>query len=361
MKNLGVCFTLQRVEPILAKYFKKTNITYSTEELMNEKNILSSSFANPLLIQELFNAKQYLHNNYSSYKIYRNNVIPREFIFEGKHYKYHTFIKLIQSLKLCGINLQNIKSFYDICGAPGEWIRSLLKECPIERAYAISLYDKGIPYDSEIYCYKKLKIISPRDGDIYKIESLKESLESVEKVDLVCCDGGIAIRDLKINESLQALVYIHLIFAEFVYGICFTKEKTGTFICKVFDLLDNITVQIIMCATIFYKKIFIVKPKESRLVNSEKYLVCQKLEFDNDKDKLRLKLINELVECQKSNPGEIFDKSVLKEYLIKDFKESLININNYLIKNQAKEIYRVVNLCIQKNEKKKKKRNYSSA
>ena len=32
------------------------------------------------------------------------------------------------------------KSFFDICGAPGEWIRSLFNECPIERAYAISLF-----------------------------------------------------------------------------------------------------------------------------------------------------------------------------------------------------------------------------
>ena len=351
MKTLGVCYTLRSIEPILAKYYIKKNKTYSNKELITESNILNSSYADPLLIQELFNAKQYLHDNYSSYKIYRNIVIPRTFIFEGKSYKYHTFIKLIQTMKLCGINIKNIKSFYDICGAPGEWIRSLLKECPIERAYAISLYNKGIAYDEEIYHFKKLRIISTRDGNIYKIENLKESLTFVEKVDLVCCDGGFAIRDLKINESLQALVYIHLIFAEFVYGLCFTKAKTGIFICKVFDLLDDITVQILMCATIFYKKIFIVKPKESRLVNSEKYLVCQELEFNDDKDKLRIKLINLLIESQTSNPGEIFSKSVLKEYLIKDFKESLININNNFIRNQAKEIYRVVNLCIKKNER----------
>ena len=350
MKSLGVCFTLQPIESIIAKYYIKNHKTYSTQELINEKKILNSSYADSSIIQELFNAKQFLHDNYPSYSKYRNIIIPRKFIFEGKHYKYHTFIKLIQSLKLSGIDTNKIKSFFDICGAPGEWIRSLFKECPIERAYAISLYDKGLPYDKEIYSLKKLRIISPRDGNIYKIENLKESLTYVEKVDLVCCDGGFAIRDLKINESLQALAYIHLIFSEFVYGLCFTKPETGIFICKVFDLLDNITVQILMCATIFYKKIFIVKPKESRLVNSEKYLVCQELEFNEDKDKLKIKLLNELVECQNSNPGEIFEKSTLKYYLIKDFKESLININNHMISNQAKEIYRVVNLCIKKNK-----------
>ena len=107
-----------------------------------------------------------------------------------------------------------------------------------------------------------------------------------------------------------------------------------------------------MCATIFYKKVFIVKPKESRLVNSEKYLVCQELELDDNKYNLRNKLMNLLVECKNSNPGEIFDKPALKSYLIKNFKESLININNTLIKAQTKEIYRVVNLCIQKYKKK---------
>lgn len=352
MKTLGSCFILQPVESIIVNHYNKRHKTYTNKELIIEKKILNSSYVDSSIIQGLFKAKQYLHNNDLIYKKYRNKIIPRTFVFQGIHYKYHTYIKLIQSLLLCGINMKKIKSFYDICGAPGEWIRSLIKECPIEKAYAISLYNEGIPYDKEIYSFKKLKIISPKDGNIYKIENLQESLLFVEKVDLVCCDGGFSVRDLKINESLQALPYIHLILAEFIYGLCFTKEKNGIFICKVFDLVDDITVQILMCATIFYKKVFIVKPKESRLVNSEKYLVCQELEFNDNKYGLRNKLINLLVECKDSNPGEIFEKSSLKSYLIKNFKESLININNTLIRAQTNEIYRVVNLCIQNYKKK---------
>ena len=118
---------------------------------------------------------------------------------------------------------------------------------------------------------KQSKIISPKDGNIYNMENLTESINKVDKVDLVCCDGGFSLRDLNIIESLQSLALLHLIFAEFVYGLVFTKINTGIFICKVFDLLDNITVQILMCATILYKDVKIVKPKESRLVNGEKY------------------------------------------------------------------------------------------
>jgi 23S rRNA U2552 (ribose-2'-O)-methylase RlmE/FtsJ len=350
MKSPGFIFYLKPVDQDLVKHYLRKNKTYSNEELIKEKNILNSSYADQLLINELFEAKIYLEKNLFYYKQFRNSVIPNTYKFEGKHYKYHTYIKLIQSFMLCGINIKSITSFYDICGAPGEWVRSILKECPIRRAYAISLYEKGIPFDKEIYSFKKLKIISPKDGNIYKIENLEESLSCVKKVDLVCCDGDMSVSHLK-NESLQALAHIHLIFAEFVYGLCFTKVKTGIFICKVFDLFDDITVQILMCATLFYKKTYIVKPKESRLVNSEKYLICQELEFNDDKDKLRNKLINILVDCKDSNPGEIFEKKFLKNDSIKNFKESLIKLNNQILRAQTNEIYRVVNLCIKKYKK----------
>ena len=85
-----------------------------------------------------------------------------------------------------------------------------------------------------------LKIISPNDGNLYKIKNLLESLNYIDKVDLVCCDGGFNPRKLVRNESLQALVHVHLIFAEFVYGLYFTKINTGIFVCKVFDLCYNI-------------------------------------------------------------------------------------------------------------------------
>ena len=346
MNNIGSVFTLSRVSQSLVNKYLKTHKSYYNKELFLEQNISNSSYANKSLIKKLLDAKDYLEENYDSYSRYRNKIIPNTYKYCGKYYKYHTYIKLLQSFLLCGIDIQKIKSFYDICGAPGEWVRSLLKECPIERAYAISLYERGIPYDKDIYNINNLKIISPKDGDIYKIKNLQESLKYIDKVDLVCCDGGFNSRKFVFNESLQALVHVHLILAEFVYGLFFTKIKTGIFFCKVFDLLDEITVQILMCATIFYDKVFIVKPIESRSVNSEKYLLCQNLEFNDDKYNLRNKLVNLLVWCQNSNPGEIFDKNIISEDSIKTFKDSLIKINNIMISKQAEEIYRVVNLCI---------------
>ena len=351
MKNIGYVYSLSPVSQKLINKFSKTHKTYYNRELFLEKNILNSPYANKSIIAQLFEAKEYLEKNRESYQRYRNKIIPNNYNFCGKYYRYHTYIKMLQCFILCGIDIKNIKSFYDICGAPGEWIRSLLKECPIKKAFAISLYDRGIPYDEDIYEINNLKIISPKDGNIYKIKNLKESLNHIDKVDLVCCDGGFNSRNFVINESLQALVHVHLILAEFVYGLFFTKINKGIFFCKVFDLLDEITVQILMCATIFYGNVYIVKPIESRPVNGEKYLLCQNLEFNDDKYNLRNKLVNLLVQCQDSNPGEIFDKNILEEEHIKSFKESLIKINNKMISKQTDEIYRVVNLCIKNSHR----------
>ena len=351
MESIGLSFTLEPVEKILASKYVKSYKTLSNKELLQEDRILNSSFADKSLIKDLLDSKFYLHDNISAYSKYRDKIIPKNHKFLGNHYKYHTYIKLIQTFILCGIDKKNIKSFYDICGAPGEWARSLLKECPINQGYAISLVEGDIPYDKEILTNKKLTIISPKDGNIYKIKNLKESISKIGRVDLVCCDGGFCLKSFNIKESLQSLAHLHLIFAEFIYGLYFTKIEKGIFICKVFDLLDDITVQLLMCATLFYNYVKIVKPKESRMLNGEKYLVCQGLEYNDENNKLKNKLINLLVKCQNSNPGEIFKKKFMKDKYIKNFKESLININNVLMKKQSNEIYRVVNLCKKKMEK----------
>ena len=348
MSQFGTCYTIKPVDPKILDHIEPINKTYRGKELFHLNKLLNPLYVDSFLLIDLLISKKYLHENYNSYKKYRDKIIPRTHLYQGKHYKYHTFIKLLQTFYLCGIDTQKIKSFYDICGAPGEWIRSLFNECPITKAYAISLNDNGIPYDEDIYYNKNLKIISPNDGNIYKIDNLVESLIEVDRVDLVCCDGGFNISKMNINESLQALALVHLILAEFVYGLCFTKIKSGIFICKIFDIFDDVTIQILMCATIFYSRVNIVKPKESRLVNGEKYLVCRGLEFNDRNVVLKNKLINLMAECQNSIPGEIFDKSIMNSSWTKDFRENLFLINNEMIKKQSKEIYRVVNLSIDK-------------
>ena len=74
MKTLGSFFSLQPVESIIVNHYMKKHKTYSNKELILEKNILNSSYADTSLIQGLFKAKLYLHNNNLIYKEYRNKI-----------------------------------------------------------------------------------------------------------------------------------------------------------------------------------------------------------------------------------------------------------------------------------------------
>ena len=92
MTKFGVCFNLQPVDPIIINHYTKKYKTYSNDKLFVDSKILDSSYADSLIIKELFNAKQYLEDNILAYNKYRDRIIPNKYKFLGKFYKYHTFI-----------------------------------------------------------------------------------------------------------------------------------------------------------------------------------------------------------------------------------------------------------------------------
>ena len=63
MHNLGVCFILEPVDPKILSLLESKYITYTNKELFKEEKILSSPYADTGLINDLFKAKQYLHDN----------------------------------------------------------------------------------------------------------------------------------------------------------------------------------------------------------------------------------------------------------------------------------------------------------
>lgn len=191
------------------------------------------------------------------------------------HSKYHTFIKLMQALDLADVKT-NFSSFYDVCFAPGAFSEGLLRCYDIKYCYGITLISKdthSLKIDRSIINNPVFKQISPDDGNIYYFRNLEESMK-LPKVDIVCADGGMDIRGMKINENLQSLISFHLIFCEFMYAIS-CLNNGGVFVCKLFDTFDDLTAQALMAISLYFDEILITKPRESREVNSERYLVCK--------------------------------------------------------------------------------------
>ena len=326
----------------------------SLDQIADERRLLTGRYCDVDVVKDLFDAKNYIGENYNAYTRFRMKVMPNKHQFQGVKYKYHTFIKLIQAFELTAVKCEEINSFYDVCGGPGEWVRSLLKHCPkVEKGYCISLNDKsgGLPFDKDIFSNPKIVVISKDDGNIYNINNYEESKKIVDKVELLTADGGFDVYSMGIDENLQSLVVSHLIFCEFVYGISFLKNN-GILVVKLFDCFDELTAQLIMLASCLFEETYITKPEESRLVNSERYLVCKNYcENVNVTDKL----VDLLKKCENDYyPTTLFKTEDIEKYA-NEFVVSLKQSNEEFAKKQADFIRDVVKKCVDMKHKQYKK------
>ena len=110
-------------------------------------------------------------------------------------------------------------------------------------------------------------------GNLYNLDNIFEFIKLVEPhtIDLVTADGGF---DFSIDFNKQEILAYRMIFCEVVTALA-VQKKGGTFICKIFDIYTEITIQFIYLLGFFYEEIYITKPYTSRPANSEKYLICK--------------------------------------------------------------------------------------
>jgi len=71
-------------------------------------------------------------------------------------------------------------------------------------------------------------------------------------------------------ENYQELFSGRIILSEFLYMLK-TLKPGGTFVCKLFDTFSHLTVSLIYAAALLFEEVKVVKPRRSRIVNSERY------------------------------------------------------------------------------------------
>ena len=108
-------------------------------------------------------------------------------------------------------------------------------------------------------------------GDLYNEDNFKYCCQKYNNnFEIITGDGGIDFSD---NYNNQEIMATRLILTQIFYGLAMQKQN-GTFILKVFDLFYKASVDAIYLLSLYYEKIYIVKPYTSRYANSEKYIVC---------------------------------------------------------------------------------------
>lgn len=218
--------------------------------------------------------------------------------------------------------------FIDACGAPGAFTQLLLgydgkatdRPSPTSRhGYGMSIRLDDTP-DSEVW-YRRLEherrftITYGHDGtgNIYVPENLEKVKRIIENdrnhsiLRMFVSDGGFEIRrrNGRHMENFQELFSGRIILGE-VLLMMMTLQERGHFVCKMFDTFSSLSVSMIYVVSRVFEKCHIVKPRRSRIVNSERYLVGKFLksrtspEFQN--------LLENLTEIhkklQQENPGD---------------------------------------------------------
>lgn len=192
---------------------------------------------------------------------------------------------------------------------------------------------------------------------VYSQENLKSVKSYImqntnnQGVDLATGDGGfeISVKDGEHKENMQELFSHRIKVSEVLYALE-TLKTGGSFVLKLFDTVSWLTISIVyLCARVF-ERVKVVKPFRSRVVNSERYLVCIHYcgDSSDERDALAkaLKKIHErfnqenATDSHECSPVSVIPESIIKQDDI--FMASLERATKQLIQEQTTGLHSVI-------------------
>ena len=261
------------------------NITFGDNDI-----VISKSFNNYINLM-----KKQIDNYMSNWDIYKKYTNPYEYIHSNipdtkiSICKYkaisRSFYKMIEICNVLHIldNLKNdIKTFH-LAEGPGGFIEAIdmLRNNKNDFYYGMTLIDDNSDYipgwkKSDALLKKNSNIIIEKGedgtGNLFNYNNLLHCYNKYKSsMDIITGDGGF---DFSIDFCNQEIIASKLIFTQMIYAIILQK-KGGTFILKIFDIFTQATIDILYILSVFYNKVYIIKPNTSRYANSERYIVCK--------------------------------------------------------------------------------------
>ena len=276
-------------------------------------------------------------NNLYNKKNDSNNIIKLDICSRS----YLKLIEMCQKFDLC--QEKNI-NYLAIAEAPGGFIEAFIKLRKNkfmgrnDNIVTISLIDKNNDVPKYIFKNKhNFNIIifkgAKNNGDLYDIDniiSINEVLD--EKYNFITADGGL---DFSTNYNNQEELIFKLLFIEMITAFIYLK-KDGTFILKIFDILNQNTIELIYIISIFFKKVVVYKPFLSRNSNSEKYLICTNFKGITTKQIDKLKVIYKIIQ-----ENDISQYSFINK-LPNIYIQKIYEYNKYIIGEQIKNIFKTI-------------------
>jgi len=358
--------------------------------IINDSIYLNNFFIKDELVKELWNEKSRLDNLFDQekghlYTNIRDKIFPQD-RKGSKKFSNRAGDKLYEINDLMNIIPKETPiKFFDVCGGPGAFSEFLLSVNKENTGYGITLRDKDTMWYPFLQKHNRYKILwgSDDSGNIYNPSNIefckknisKETLQKNNKkwkytseiiikddkfiiipfddsdnntnINIAVSDGGMKFSKNEKNEHIenyQESYNYRIILSEILLALENLSSK-GNFICKIYDCFTETTISSIYLLTKIFEKVFIVKPIHSRIVNSEKYIVCKNLQnkfglFSCIKDHFK-KIHTMYFEKDgfKTN-DETITSIVPLEILLKDtiFMNSITEMNTKITTKQTKAL-----------------------
>lgn len=241
-------------------------------------------------------------------------------------------------------------SFADVCGGPGAFSQALYATMPKFfkqlRGYGMTLLNEG---DDTLQWYPNL-VSKPQffvlygvegTGNIYPTENL-HALMAVTRnpawpLLLVVADGGFDV-PFDVAEFQEA-ISLRIVYGQWLSAVL-TLCNGGCLVLKLFDTFTPFLRSMLFLSTVLYDRVHVVKPKHSRVVNSERYLVC--LGFRGCSEALRLHLlkVHEFGFGGETSPYTLVPEALLRSDDV--FNTQIATLNGALAATQSKALEMVL-------------------
>jgi 23S rRNA U2552 (ribose-2'-O)-methylase RlmE/FtsJ len=302
---------------------------------------------NEIFIKKLSEEKTKLDNYSKKWNKIKKMIHDYEYIYTSPNTKknissiipisrsYYKLKEIISDYNM--IDEKKDLNIFCMAEAPGGFIQCLLEnKHNIDKLYATTLYSTNKDIPDWATSIKKNKDIDflwgvNKDGDLYNIKNILSYIKIIgkNKIDIITSDGGLDSSD---DYNKQEINSLSLIYSEIFLSLNLQK-KGGIFICKLFDIFLKETIKLFYILTISYEKVYIHKPKISRLSNSEKYIVCIGYKGNNTE------LLNSLFHS--------FETKDLDIKIDSNFEKELNKYNNLYTEIQIEQINKGIQLMDQ--------------